>query len=371
MPREPKSARTQAEFAVPLLLVLSLCACERESVASGGATTTAAPIPAAIDEPAVEPPAHGDAGRAAPLVPQAVQALERRDFTRALDLADRALVLDPAHAEARLVRVRVLLEEGPDMDLDRALLDVRTLRLDAPDDPALIANEGLIRFHLGQQERARPLLERARALPFPAGEESVRAAVAESLGWLELEDRRTDVATRRFEEAHQLAPSIASPCLGLAAASEARSDGEAQERWLREATAHEPERLAARHALHAYLARQHRVEEAAREKELAEALRRLQDDTSLAFVNDHAQKARLWGRVAELLPEDEPAAINCLKELCLAGEFEAAHRRIDHFAARPGARAETWRTARRELAIAERSAHESRPAAKPSREGDH
>src|SRR5262249_26238878 len=159
--------------------------------------------------------------------------------------------------------------------------------------------------------------------------------------------------------------------LGLAAASEARSDGAAQERWLREATAREPERLAARHALHAFLARQRRVEEAAREQELAEALRQLQDDTSLAFVNDHALKARRWGRVAELLPEDEPAAISCLKELCLSGEFEAARRRIDHYAARPGARAESWRTARRELAIAERAAHESHPATTPTREEDH
>jgi tetratricopeptide (TPR) repeat protein len=373
---EPRSARTSPGRAALLVALLPFCACAREGSAAGGADANAARAPAAerastADEPAVARPVPGDAARAAALVPQAVQALERRDLAQALELADRALALDPAHAPARLLRVRTLIEDGPTMDLDRALVDVRTLRLDAPDDPALIADEGLLRFRLGQPEAARPLLERALALPFAAGDESVHAAAAETLGWLDLQQARVDFATRRFEEAHRLAPASATPCLGLAEAAAARKDRDGEERWLREAVAHEPERLAARHALHQFLARNGRVEEAAREKELVEALRQLEDDSSLAFAQDHAQKARLWGCVADRLQDDEAAAMNCLKELCLAGDFAEAHRRIDRFAARPGARADAWKRARYELARAERATRDSRPAPTPAREERH
>lgn len=373
---EPPSVRSEPARAALLLALLSFLSCERDGAARGGADANgshagATPAAAPADEPAVTRPVPGDAARAAALVPQAVQALERRDLARALELADRALALDPAHAPARLLRVRALILDGPTMDLDRALVDVRTLRLDAPDDPALIADEGLLRFRLGQPEAARPLLERALALPFAAGDESVHAAAAETLGWLELQQARVDVATRRFEEAHRLAPASATPCLGLAEAAAARKDRDGEERWLREAVAHEPERLSARHALHQFLARNGRVEEAAREKELVEALRQLEDDSSLAFAEDHAQKARLWGCVADHLPDDEAAAMNCLKELCLAGDFAEAHRKIDLFAARPGARADSWKRARHELARAERNARDSRPAPTPAREEGH
>src|SRR5262245_50980615 len=208
MSRPRPIAPTHPGCAALLLLLLPCCAREREAPAPASA--------APLEEPAVARPRPGDAAKAAPLVPQAMQALERRDLVRALALAEQALALDPACAPARLVRVRVLREEAPTMDLDRALVDVRTLRLDAPDEPALIANEGLLRFHLGQHEAARPLLERALSLPFLAGEESGHASAAEALGRIELAQRRVDAAARLFEKAHALAPKSAAPCLALA-----------------------------------------------------------------------------------------------------------------------------------------------------------
>src|SRR5262249_31954309 len=149
-----------------LLLLAAAGSCRREEAGRGGAGPDASRTPAEahavpFDEPVVARPVKGDAAQAAPLVPQAMQAFELRDFERALELSDRALALDPSCAPARMVRIRVLREEAPTMDLDRALVDVRTLRLDAPDEPALIAAEGLLRFHLGQVEAAHPLLERA------------------------------------------------------------------------------------------------------------------------------------------------------------------------------------------------------------------
>lgn len=244
----------------------------------------------------------------------------------AFDVIEQALRADPACAEALVQRARLRLEEGPLHDPFQGLHDARLAAQVAPDDPAVIATEGLARFLLGDSERARPLLERAAASPAPiappaavAADHGTRSAVVEALGFLALRRGEVDVARAQFEASIALRPNRAWSRYGLAMVAGEAGDLTAKLAALDAALALDGHLLVARHERAQVLARLKRSAEAATERRIAELLRELVDDTSARFERDHVGKARRWLELAQLLGDTRSWARRW-RELALADD---------------------------------------------------
>lgn len=288
-------------------------------------STSAAP-PASIlpfgDEP-LERPAGGDRE----LATKELTAAQRLDRFGANDAAlaqvGKALAADPTLVEARLLRAKLLLDDGPAYEPVAALRESRLALLLDPGDPAALATEGLARFVLDDSMRARALLERYLALPPEQWKPGLRAAAEEALGFLALRRGDVDEAERRLDAAHEQRPTRAFACYGVAMVAGERGDLAGKERWLGEALRLDPHLLVARHERAALLQRSGRAEEAAHERQVYEILRRLKDDTSLEFAQDHRGKADLWGDLARLLNGDSKSRTERLRELAFAHDDAA------------------------------------------------
>ncbi len=299
-----------------------VAACSPPEGATGTAATHNATEPptasVALAPPADEPlarPESGDRVLALELLAK-VQRLEAYGATEeALRASEKALEADPSCIEARLLRAKLFIGDGDLHDPFAGLREARLAALVQPDDPAVIATEGLARFVLCDSARAQPLLERYCALPIDPAKQPFRAAALEALGFMAMWRRALDDASRLMDESHRLRPNRAYTCYGLAMIAGEHGDTAAKGRWLDDAVRLDPQLLIARHERFTWLERSHRTEDAAREKQLFELLRQLQDNTSKQFANDHAGKARLFGELAALLPDDPRSRVSRWREL--------------------------------------------------------
>ena len=298
-------------------------------VGCGGEAASPDPLPPSprapqVAESALELPEPGDRGRA--LVPfrRAMLLLPAGQRRKARERLDRALKLDPAFLEARVLRAQISMEPGPLMDLPAALEDARIARLLAPEAADTLMIEGIIRFHLGDSERARPLLELYLQQSDPAGAGPSRVSALEILGKLQLRNGETDAAQRSFEEARALDDSRAELAYGMARVAAERGDTESQDRFLEETVALDPHHLAAHHDRYRRAVRRGNAATITRTQEIQALLRQLQDDTSLEFAQDHERKAALWGRLAELLDGSRVTRREQLRELVRAADWTQA-----------------------------------------------
>ncbi len=294
--------------------------------ASAVPAATTEPSPASLlpfgDEP-LDRPAAGDRELATKEL-AAAQRLDRFGANdAALEQVGKALAADPTLVEARLLRAKLLLDDGPAYEPVAALREARLAALLSPADPAALATEGLARFVLDDSARSRALLERYLALPPDQRKPGLGAAAEEALGFLALRRGDLDLAQQRFGAARELRPSRAFTCYGAAMVAGERGDLAAKERGLGEALRLDPHLLVARHERAALLQRSGRADEAVHERQVYEILRRLKDDTSLEFAQDHRGKADLWGDLAQLLNGDSRSRVERLRELALAHDDAA------------------------------------------------
>jgi tetratricopeptide (TPR) repeat protein len=287
-----------------VLLAGALAASTAASAQTG--FSGAAP-PNGLDAP-IERPQSGDRVLALERLQPIARLLAAGAAEPAFDALTQALLADPACVEALVRRAQLRLEEGPFHDPFQALLDARTAALIAPDDPAVIAAEGLSRYLLGDGERSRALLERYVALKpaadAPAASAAANgtlAAVAEALGFLALRRGEVDAAEKHFGESVKLRPNRAWSRYGIALVAGERGDLEAKLAELDEAVLLDGHLLVARHERALALARLGRRDEAAKERRIAELLRQLVDDTSERAELDHARRANCWLELARLL----------------------------------------------------------------------
>jgi len=269
-------------------------------------------------------PQPGDRAAARPHYDAAAAAMARGDEGSALTEVDRALELDPAHAPARVLRAVLRARPGPRLDPGVAAADLAAARALGVDPETVGTFEGLVRFQLGDAAAAQPLLEAAWARPAAETDETTRADVALALGELDFRRGDLDAAQRWFVKSRALLPGHPAPCEALARVALERGDAAEEERWLDAAIAVQPRSVAARCARAQLYARTGRVEEAAREREIHAILRQFGDDESAGFAQDHARRAALWQRLAELLPGDESVRLDAARERAQAPRPPAA-----------------------------------------------
>ncbi|MFO0984205.1 MAG: hypothetical protein U1E76_21200 [Planctomycetota bacterium] len=307
-------------FAALFIVMLPQCS-PAENAATSDAGQASQADSSSEPEEALQKPAAGDRDGAVAAVRKAFAAMQAGRLEEAAQLATAAVDLDPALVDARVLRSQILSMPGKQFNPLVGLRDVRIAALVEPENPAVVAAQGLLRYQLGQTERARGFLEAFLAMPPPPGSEQSRAQAHESLGVIDLDARHLDEADRHFAAAQALANVRSSAYYRSRVAAE-RGDLEGEMRWLDESLKLDPHYLPARNKRALLLAKLGRSAEASVERELQEVLRKLADDVSASFANDHAGKAALWGRVAELLPRDGLSRVNRLHELYLASDYE-------------------------------------------------
>lgn len=327
-----------------LLVQCSPSGADRQAI---GEQPASAPPPSELPDEPLEKPVPGDPTRAAAAARRGLQAMQSARVDEAFQSFNEAVEADPALVDARLLRAQLLTSKSRYFNPQVALRDVRIAALVEPQNPAVIAAEGLLRYQLGQLARAAPLLKQFLALPPQPGSETTRGQVHESLALIALGEGRIDEADQHCAAAMQLEPTQPTPAYHRAQVAAQRGDATAELRWLDEALRLDPHHIPARQSRGRALARLGREPEAAAERELEEVLRKLADDKSYLFVNDHAAKAELWARVAELLPRDAKSRLNRLLELYLAQEYakvvEAGEELLDQGALVPRVVAEIAR----------------------------
>ncbi|MBM4014674.1 MAG: hypothetical protein FJ293_06895 [Planctomycetes bacterium] len=306
-----------------MLVSLAGAGCAREPAAAPSSGSASEVVAGFEDEP-LERPLAGDRTRALEPFARARELERMGAIVAALKQLDAALAADPAFVDALLLAAKLRLADGAEYAPMTALRHARRVRLLEPDLPAAIVTEGLARFVLDDSVRARGLLERFLSLPPENINPSSRAAAEEALGLLAARRGDVDEAAQRMERVLAIRPERAQTHYGLAVVADARGDLVAKERHLEAALQRDALLLPARHERFLLLMRAGRHEEAAREKRILEVLRPLRDDGGIMFSDDYAGRARLWGDLAQLLPENLTCREMRVRELAMARDHGAA-----------------------------------------------
>ncbi len=256
-------------------------------------------------------PAAGDRAAAKPFFEQAAGLMSRPgNEAEILQDLDRALELDPQFVEARMLRSQMRSRQGPLFDPIGALEDVRKASRLRPEEPGIVIAEATLSFQMGNSSRARELAQQYLVIGQGAGSDSMLGSAHSILGELYLREGKLDPAQQHLSAALAFLPQSAEVLLGLAKVKEERGDFEGALRHLDEARKNQPGFLSARWARLRVLRRLGRAEQAEKEQEVCELLRRLTDSTATEFARDYALQGDLWGQLAGI----EPVLEFCLKE---------------------------------------------------------
>ncbi len=318
---------------VCLCLLATFVGCDHEKQQTSAGEpqdeiSTPAPAPSYVDEP-LEAPKPGNVAESMLKLQAAMRELDAAHDESARELFEEALRTDPANVGAHVNYGFHLIQR---LEPALALRHFRLALLLDADQPFARAGEGAARQAMGDDARARPLLEaalaRAEIDSVPAYRALTHAAYARSLAAA----ARHDAAVLQFERAITVERAdrvragyrslYASMLCDLGRWQDALSQ-------LRQAVAEHPEHLRSHYLLqrvHQKLGQDHL---ARREAEIHEILRRLVDHPSRRFREDHEQRIALKKKLIEAYPEHTRARLQLVREYLDLKRYDEALMEID------------------------------------------